>query len=142
MVTRSEHIPRIQEAQATAYHALVRARGVPARERSLPLARPWPRRGGHACGWSGTVQGVGFRPYVYRLAREHGLAGFVRNDSRGVLLEVEGTQESVAGFLERLAREPPPLALVERVIADDRPPRHEHLLRSSTAPARASPTPR
>src|SRR4051812_36102996 len=64
----------------------------------------------------GTVQGVGFRPYVHSLAAELGLAGFVLNDSRGVLLEVEG--EAVASFLERLPAEAPPLALIERVRAE------------------------
>ena len=39
---------------------------------------------------TGTVQGVGFRPFVYRQAIALGLAGFVRNDSAGVLIEVEG----------------------------------------------------
>jgi len=65
----------------------------------------------------GTVQGVGFRPYVYRLASELGLDGFVLNDSRGVLIEVEGTPELVEEFLPRLAVEAPPLAKVERVTA-------------------------
>ena len=50
----------------------------------------------------GTVQGVGFRPYVYRLAGELGLSGFVRNDSRGVVLEVEGPDRDVERFLARL----------------------------------------
>jgi len=63
----------------------------------------------------GTVQGVGFRPYVHRLAGELGLAGFVLNDERGVLLEVEGEAAAVQAFLERLPREAPPLAAVERV---------------------------
>ncbi len=63
----------------------------------------------------GTVQGVGFRPYVHRLAGELGLAGFVLNDERGVLLEVEGEAAAVQTFLERLPREAPPLAAVERV---------------------------
>ena len=58
----------------------------------------------------GTVQGVGFRPYVYRLAGELGLGGFVLNDERGVLAEVEGDAEAVERFLERLPAEPPPLA--------------------------------
>ena len=40
----------------------------------------------------GVVQGVGFRPYVYRLAGELGLTGFVLNDPHGVLLEVEGSE--------------------------------------------------
>ena len=63
----------------------------------------------------GTVQGVGFRPYVYRLADELGLAGWVLNDARGVLLEVEGGPERVGEFLDRLAPDAPPLAVVERV---------------------------
>jgi len=64
----------------------------------------------------GTVQGVGFRPYVHGLARELGLAGFVLNDAHGVLVEVEG--EAVGRFLERLPAEAPPLAQVERVRAE------------------------
>src|SRR5215218_634253 len=63
----------------------------------------------------GTVQGVGFRPYVYRLARDERLAGWVRNDERGVVLEVEGAPDAVERFLARLPREAPPLAAVERV---------------------------
>jgi hydrogenase maturation protein HypF len=63
----------------------------------------------------GTVQGVGFRPYVHRLAAELGLAGYVLNDSRGVLLEVEGDADAVDEFLARLAPEAPPLAVIERV---------------------------
>jgi hydrogenase maturation protein HypF len=63
----------------------------------------------------GTVQGVGFRPYVYRLADELGLAGWVLNDARGVLLEVEGGPQRVDAFLDRLTPDAPPLAIVERV---------------------------
>ena len=63
----------------------------------------------------GVVQGVGFRPYVHRLAGELGLTGWVLNDERGVLLEVEGPEGAVDSFLERLPREVPPLASVERV---------------------------
>jgi hydrogenase maturation protein HypF len=84
----------------------------------------------------GTVQGVGFRPYVHGLARELGLAGFVLNDSRGVLLEVEG--EAVPRFLERLPAEAPPLALVERVRAEPIPATGEagFAIRESTAGGR------
>jgi len=67
----------------------------------------------------GTVQGVGFRPYVYRLAGELGLAGWVLNDAHGVLLEVEGDGVAVDEFIARLEPEAPPLALVERVEAAD-----------------------
>ncbi len=66
----------------------------------------------------GVVQGVGFRPFVHRLARQHMLSGWVRNDARGVLLEVEGEAEAVERFLARLSGEPPPLAVVERVRAE------------------------
>jgi hydrogenase maturation protein HypF len=70
----------------------------------------------------GTVQGVGFRPYVYRLANELGLDGFVLNDSHGVLIEVEGSPGTVGEFLSRLRLEAPPLADVERVVCEEREP--------------------
>jgi hydrogenase maturation protein HypF len=66
----------------------------------------------------GIVQGVGFRPYVYHLASELSLAGWVGNDSDGVFIEIEGPPASVEAFLVRLHREAPPLAVVERVTAD------------------------
>ncbi len=72
----------------------------------------------------GTVQGVGFRPHVFRLADELGLAGWVRNDERGVVLEVEGDGGAVERFLERVGADAPPLAVVEAVNAErDRRPR-------------------
>jgi hydrogenase maturation protein HypF len=70
----------------------------------------------------GTVQGVGFRPFVYRLAGELDLAGWVLNDERGVLLEVEGPAGSVERFMRRLPAEAPPLAAVERVTAEELAP--------------------
>ncbi|HEY0632123.1 MAG TPA: acylphosphatase, partial [Thermoleophilaceae bacterium] len=71
----------------------------------------------------GTVQGVGFRPYVYRLAHELELAGYVLNDERGVLVEVEGEPGAVARFVERLPAEAPPLARVEQLLAEEVEPR-------------------
>jgi hydrogenase maturation protein HypF len=71
----------------------------------------------------GTVQGVGFRPYVHRLAAELGLAGYVLNDAHGVLLEVEGEAEAVDEFLARLAPEAPPLAILEHVGVSEGAPR-------------------
>jgi hydrogenase maturation protein HypF len=71
----------------------------------------------------GVVQGVGFRPFVHRLAGELGLAGAVRNDARGVEIEAEGPDEAVEAFLARLRAESPPLALVEAVRAVDVPAR-------------------
>jgi hydrogenase maturation protein HypF len=63
----------------------------------------------------GRVQGVGFRPNVYRIARELGLAGDVLNDDEGVLIRASGAAEAMAAFLERIERESPPLARVEAV---------------------------
>ncbi len=59
---------------------------------------------------TGIVQGVGFRPYVYRLAQECGLGGSVRNDGRGVEIEVQGIRAEE--FVRRLPREAPPLVLI------------------------------
>ncbi len=74
---------------------------------------------------NGIVQGVGFRPYVYKLARSLDLGGHVRNDERGVEVEVEGPADAVASFLERLPAEAPPLARVEGVVAESITPRGE-----------------
>ena len=67
----------------------------------------------------GVVQGVGFRPFVYRLATEEGLAGSIGNDTDGVTIEVEGPAPNIATFLERLRREAPPLARIDSVVARD-----------------------
>jgi hydrogenase maturation protein HypF len=63
----------------------------------------------------GVVQGVGFRPFVYRLAFEEGLAGFIGNDTDGVTIEVEGPAARVAAFLERLGAEAPPLSRIDSI---------------------------
>ena len=69
----------------------------------------------------GTVQGVGYRPFVYRLADELGIAGWVLNDERGVLVEAEGSPAAVEAFVARLSSDAPPLAEVRGVQAE--PPR-------------------
>jgi len=69
----------------------------------------------------GTVQGVGFRPYVYGLAAELGLKGFVANTSDGVAIEVEGPE--AGAFAERLAAGAPPLASISSVEVTPAPPK-------------------
>src|SRR5918997_5445574 len=63
----------------------------------------------------GIVQGVGFRPFVYALARRRGLAGLVRNDAEGVRIEAEGPPEELELFMREVKEEAPPLAMVEAV---------------------------
>jgi len=63
----------------------------------------------------GVVQGVGFRPFVFRLAAELGLQGWVRNDVEGVEIAVQGESASIRALLRRLQDEPPHLARVEAV---------------------------
>jgi hydrogenase maturation protein HypF len=70
------------------------------------------RRGLLVCG---VVQGVGFRPFVYRLAMEEGLAGFIGNDTDGVTIEIEGPEQRVEAFLGRLSAQAPPLARIDSV---------------------------
>jgi len=69
----------------------------------------------------GVVQGVGFRPFVYRLAHEHGLAGWVLNHSGGVEIEVEGPAAALVAFVRDLEEKAPPLARIESVEVADAP---------------------
>jgi hydrogenase maturation protein HypF len=70
----------------------------------------------------GVVQGVGFRPFVYRLAHEHGLAGWVLNHSGGVDIEVEGPAPALDAFAADLETKAPPLARIEGMSAIGVPP--------------------
>ena len=70
----------------------------------------------------GVVQGVGFRPFVYRLAHEHGLTGWVLNHSGGVEIEVEGPAAALASFVRDLEKKAPPLARIESIKVADAPP--------------------
>lgn len=63
----------------------------------------------------GTVQGVGFRPTVYRLAKACGLRGDVCNDGQGVLIRVSGSEEAITEFVARLQIECPPLARINQL---------------------------
>jgi len=63
----------------------------------------------------GVVQGVGFRPFVYQLALEHGLKGWVCNTSSGVNIEVEGEASRIDLFLSGLRSDPPPLSRIEEI---------------------------
>lgn len=64
----------------------------------------------------GIVQGVGFRPFVWRLARELGLSGWVRNDAEGVLIHAEGDADALDRMAVRLRTEAPPLARIDAVL--------------------------
>ena len=70
----------------------------------------------------GIVQGVGFRPFVHRLAYQYGLKGWVLNSTEGVVIEVEGPMGKLEVFLHDLERKPPPRALVEKLEANFLPP--------------------
>ncbi|WP_348980981.1 carbamoyltransferase HypF [Desulfosporosinus sp. BG] len=63
----------------------------------------------------GIVQGVGFRPFVYNLANSLDLKGYVNNNSEGVHIDVEGHEETISEFLQRIEHNPPPLARIEKI---------------------------
>ena len=73
----------------------------------------------------GVVQGVGFRPFVYRLAAEEELAGFIGNDTGGVTIEIEGPVEKLETFRRRLQAEAPPLSRIDSVVVQSIPPKQE-----------------
>src|SRR3990167_289692 len=64
----------------------------------------------------GIVQGVGFRPFIYKIALENNLVGWVLNDSDGVTIEVEGSKENTSHFLEDIRKKHPALAVVNEIL--------------------------
>jgi hydrogenase maturation protein HypF len=68
----------------------------------------------------GIVQGVGFRPFVYKLAKSLGLSGYVFNSSAGVTIEIEGSPSRVEDFLDTLRNDPPPLAEIREITVSQR----------------------
>ena len=88
---------------------------------------------------AGTVQGVGFRPFVHRLACELGLGGFVLNNPSGALLEAEGEVPRVEELLARLPGEAPPLARIERLVVEPVAPLGERAFRIASSEARGRP---
>ncbi len=71
---------------------------------------------------TGQVQGVGFRPFVWRYATQADLAGFVRNTSLGVRIEIQGSPEKVDRFLSGFEAELPPLARIASMNVENMPP--------------------
>ncbi|MCX5859458.1 MAG: acylphosphatase, partial [Proteobacteria bacterium] len=69
----------------------------------------------------GIVQGVGFRPFVYNLARKYGFSGWVLNDEKGVQIEIEGEQDNIQDFLSGL-KASPPQARIGNILTHDLPP--------------------
>ena len=69
----------------------------------------------------GIVQGVGFRPFIHRLVREHALKGNIRNTSSGVTLTLEGEEDRLACFLRELPEKAPPLAVIEEIYSEKIP---------------------
>ncbi len=96
----------------------------------LPSHESQPRQEPHevlreALQVRGVVQGVGFRPFVYRLANEEGLGGFIGNDTDGVTIEIEGLAERIDAFLARLRAEAPPLSRIDSMTARSIPRKQE-----------------
>ncbi len=69
----------------------------------------------------GVVQGVGFRPFVFNLAKKHNIKGFVINDTSGVYIEAEGEKENLENFLKVLKTSPPRLSHIYKIIIEELP---------------------
>jgi hydrogenase maturation protein HypF len=67
----------------------------------------------------GVVQGVGFRPFVYRLAQEENLSGFIGNDTDGVIIEVEGLETQIDSLVSRLRTDAPPMSRIDSVVVNE-----------------------
>jgi hydrogenase maturation protein HypF len=92
----------------------------------------------------GIVQGVGFRPFVYRIAKRFDMRGWVLNSPDGVVIEAEGAETHLEGFLRALSAELPPLARIDQLTVSDQAPRGdcdfviEHSLVEHSEAARGS----
>src|SRR5262249_29605951 len=86
----------------------------------------------------GVVQGVGFRPFVYGLARRLKLRGFVKNRSGGVLIEVEGDSQSLDSFLQAISERPPRLAHIDDISWKGQSPRGEREFRIESSDRESS----
>lgn len=91
----------------------------------------------------GIVQGVGFRPFVYRLAAAAGLSGWVRNGSEGVTIEAQGREQELTAFLVSLQHDAPPLALIDSLQTAEIPPVADRDFRiiASSSEAGSAPVP-
>jgi hydrogenase maturation protein HypF len=90
---------------------------------------------------AGTVQGVGFRPFVHRLASELELGGFVLNEPAGALIEAEGEGPRLEKLLARLPHEAPPLARIEHLAVEPLAPRGERAFRIAASEPGGGPLP-
>ncbi len=88
----------------------------------------------------GAVQGVGFRPFVYRLARDLGLRGWVVNDPRGVTIEVQGGADDLDRFAARLRADAPGAAVVEKLTSASIPTTDESGFEIRTSDRGGQPT--
>jgi hydrogenase maturation protein HypF len=124
---------------------VVRLPAAPGSSRRAGVAgRVIPERAALRLCVTGVVQGVGFRPFVHRLALRHGLAGWVRNASGEVQIEVEGSRAGLDRFLRSLRHEAPPLARIQRIDATSCPPAGSlgfTILASAEQPDRRQPVP-
>jgi hydrogenase maturation protein HypF len=92
----------------------------PPPDRGIMAVASGARRLGRRIDVRGVVQGVGFRPFVFRLARAYGLDGWVLNGDAGVRIHVEGSGEALDAFIRALQTEPPPAArITELAVASD-----------------------
>lgn len=64
---------------------------------------------------NGIVQGVGFRPFIFRLANQHNISGWVQNNSTGVVIEAEGFAIDLETFISQIKEQPPPLAVIREI---------------------------
>ena len=77
----------------------------------------------------GAVQGVGFRPFIFKLANNLGVKGFVSNTLQGVMIEAEGKEESLKKFIERINNDKPPISLIQNIsISILKPANHSNFI--------------